>query len=264
MSQPRFVRIVIHRDGDVESRSLRLPLWAVRATLIATGTIATLVLVGAVLYAPIVRTAARVPGLQRTVARLEQENAQVRQLARTLNEVEARYAQVRAMLGGNIVPPQTRTPSERLPTAYALYAGSPGTQARYETGASVPSHWPLDEAGVITRGQVRAGSGDESHPGMDIAVPMDTPIRAAGGGLVAQTGFDPEYGLFAIINHPDGYQTLYGHASRIVVHAGDSVEAGQVIGLSGSTGRSTGPHLHFEIRRDGKSIDPRTLVKEGS
>ncbi len=261
---PRFVTIVIHRDGNVDSRTIRLPLWAVRATLIATGSIAILVLVGAVLYAPIVRTAARVPGLQRNVARLEQENAQVRQLARTLNEVEARYAQVRAMLGGNIVPPESRTPSQQLPSAYALYAGAPGAQTRYETGPSVPSHWPLDEAGVITRGQVRAGSGDESHPGMDIAVPMDTPIRAAGGGVVAQTGFDPEYGLFAIINHPDGYQTLYGHASRIVVQAGDSVEAGQVIGLSGSTGRSTGPHLHFEIRRDGKSIDPRTLVKEGS
>jgi murein DD-endopeptidase MepM/ murein hydrolase activator NlpD len=64
------------------------------------------------------------------------------------------------------------------------------------------------------------------------------------------------------LRHPAGYETMYGHASRLVAAEGDNVEAGQVIGLSGNSGRSTAPHLHFEIRRDGKSIDPLALVKE--
>ncbi|KPJ90486.1 MAG: hypothetical protein AMS18_10720 [Gemmatimonas sp. SG8_17] len=73
-------------------------------------------------------------------------------------------------------------------------------------------------------------------------------------------GDDPEYGLFVQIDHPEGYQTMYGHASRLLVSLGDSVQAGQVVGLSGTTGRSTAPHLHFEVRRDGQPIDPGAVV----
>ena len=114
----------------------------------------------------------------------------------------------------------------------------------------------------MTRGQTGEGGVDELHPGIDIAVPMGTPIRAAGGGEVGRTGRDPDYGLFVLIRHPDGYETMYGHASRILVEGGEQVGSSQVIALSGSTGRSTAPHLHFEVRRGGRSIDPRTIVKE--
>jgi murein DD-endopeptidase MepM/ murein hydrolase activator NlpD len=78
--------------------------------------------------------------------------------------------------------------------------------------------------------------------------------------MVSGVGDDPEYGLFVRIDHPEGYQTMYGHASRLLVSLGDSVHAGQVVGLSGTTGRSTAPHLHFEVRRDGQPIDPSALV----
>ena len=91
-----------------------------------------------------------------------------------------------------------------------------------------------------------------------------TMIRASGGGEVLQTGTDPEYGLFVLLQHPDGYQTMYGHLSRVAVGLSQPVGSGEVIGLSGNSGRSSAPHLHFEIRREGKSLDPLTLVKEGS
>jgi murein DD-endopeptidase MepM/ murein hydrolase activator NlpD len=79
---------------------------------------------------------------------------------------------------------------------------------------------------------------------------------------VAETGEEPEYGVFVLLDHPDGYQSMYGHASRLLATLGDTVAAGEVIALSGTTGRSTGPHLHFEIRQGGRAIDPRTLVRE--
>jgi murein DD-endopeptidase MepM/ murein hydrolase activator NlpD len=69
--------------------------------------------------------------------------------------------------------------------------------------------------------------------------------------------------LFVLLRHPAGYETMYGHLSRLVAAEGDEVQAGQVIGLSGNSGRSTAPHLHFEIRRDNKTVDPLDLVKEG-
>jgi murein DD-endopeptidase MepM/ murein hydrolase activator NlpD len=148
--------------------------------------------------------------------------------------------------------------------AVPVRATPPGAAPHYEPGPSRPSHWPLEAVGFVTRGQVRPGAPAESHPGIDIATPIETPVRASGGGTVAATGYDPDYGLFVLLRHPDGYETMYGHAARLLVAEGDDVQAGQVIALSGSSGRSTAPHLHFEIRRDGKALDPFTLVKEGN
>jgi murein DD-endopeptidase MepM/ murein hydrolase activator NlpD len=252
---------MIHRDGAVESQTYRIPVWAIRAATVTGIVILSLLLIAAAFYGPIVRAAGRVPFLTREIARLTAENEQVRQLAGRLVEMEARYAQVRTMLGGDIV--RAIPVGEIPPKAHPVLASIPGKR-QFPTGPSAPLRWPLDERGVVTRGQVTEGSGAEPHPGIDIAIPMGTPIRAAGGGTISDTGFDAEYGLFVLIAHPDGYQTRYGHASRILVSNGDEVSAGQVIALSGSTGRSTAPHLHFEIRRNGKSIDPRSAGLEES
>jgi murein DD-endopeptidase MepM/ murein hydrolase activator NlpD len=89
-------------------------------------------------------------------------------------------------------------------------------------------------------------------------------VRASGGGTVLRTGTDAEYGTFVLLQHPDGYQSMYGHLDRTTVQPGRPVNAGEVIGLSGNSGRSSAPHLHFEIRLNGQSLDPTTLVKEGS
>ncbi len=255
-----YVTIVIHRDGMPESRTVRLPIWLVRAATTAAVTVTVLVLLGAALYAPIIRLATRVPGLQEQVEQLTAENAQVMELARSLEELEERYTHMRGMLGGDVVPPRRRD-TDRLPLLHPVVAAIPG-ERRYHAGPSPPQHWPFDDRGVITRGQVYVGGDDETHPGIDIAVPMATPIRASGGGIVTGSGYDTVYGLFVVIDHPDGFQTVYGHASRVLVAPGDMVDAGQVIALSGSSGRSTGPHLHFEIRRDGQSIDPLSLLNE--
>jgi murein DD-endopeptidase MepM/ murein hydrolase activator NlpD len=262
MSQPsRYVRILIHTDGDLESRTLRLPLWFVRgaagAGIIAFGVL----LIAAALYLPLAAAAVRVPGLEREIGRLEQENGRIRELTAALDSAESRYDRIRSMLGADIVPDPVQVASA-LPVAPAIRAATPGT-ALPETGPSLPRHWPLDEAGYITRGQVGAGGREESHPGIDIAIPEGSLVRAAGGGRVAETGQDEEYGRYVLLEHPDGYQTMYGHLNRVTVRPAQPVSAGEVIGLSGNTGRSSAPHLHFEPRRDGKPVDPTGLIKEG-
>ena len=136
---------------------------------------------------------------------------------------------------------------------------APADSVDRETGPSAPSYWPLDsifQPGVLTRRQTLADGPGVQHGGVDIAVRAGTQIRAAGGGTVREAGYDVEYGWFVLIDHPDDYQTMYGHASRLLVAAQDSVDAGQVIALAGSTGRSTAPHLHFEKRRGNQLIDP--------
>lgn len=257
----RAVTIMVHRDGDLTSRSLRIPLWFARAAGVIGVTLAVVLVVSLALYAPMVRTAARVPGLNREIARLRGENEQVHQLAATLEQVEASYDQVRMMLGGDLVPARPRTYGS-APVARPIVVPEPGSAAGGTAGPSAPHRWPLDEPGFVTRGTLRSEA-DEPHSGLDIAVPAGTPIRSAGGGIVRRAGEDPEYGLFVLVAHPEGYESMYGHASRLLVQPGDSVQAGEVIALSGSTGRSTAPHLHFEILREGRAVDPRTLVREG-
>ena len=92
---------------------------------------------------------------------------------------------------------------------------------------------------------------------MDLAVPTGTPIRAALPGTVTGSQYNSSYGYYVMIDHGDGLSTLYGHNSQLLAHVGQTVEAGDIISLSGSTGRSTGPHLHFEVRANGERTNPR-------
>ncbi len=95
------------------------------------------------------------------------------------------------------------------------------------------------------------------HSGLDFGAPCGTPIKAAGTGVIISAGFNRGgYGNMTLINHGNGLSTLYGHQSSIIVSEGQSVTQGQVIGYVGSTGKSTGCHLHFEVRVGGTPVDP--------
>ena len=98
------------------------------------------------------------------------------------------------------------------------------------------------------------------HPGVDLRAGMKTLVIAARDGIVKETGTLEIYGHFIIIDHDGGYQSVYAHLNEVLVSAGETVNAGERIALSGNSGISTGPHLHFEIRRDGKPIDPSRIT----
>lgn len=98
------------------------------------------------------------------------------------------------------------------------------------------------------------------HTGLDIPAGYGTPILASGGGRVVFSGRRGAYGQTVVIDHGDGLATLYGHASKLLVKAGDVVLPQQKIALVGSTGRSTGPHLHFEVIRKGHRVEPRQYL----
>ncbi len=100
------------------------------------------------------------------------------------------------------------------------------------------------------------------HCGVDLAVPTGTDVAAAAAGEVIQSGWNGGYGISVYIRHDDGSITRYGHMSETLVCVGDKVSQGDIIGRSGSTGDSTGPHLHFEIRIDGEAVDPCNYFDE--
>ena len=99
------------------------------------------------------------------------------------------------------------------------------------------------------------------HSGIDIASPMGSPIRAAMSGRVSQVGYDDSFGNYVLISHHSGYRTFYGHMSVVRVKAGAYVGTGERIGDVGSTGLSTGPHVHFTVYKNGVTVNPRSLMR---
>ncbi len=100
----------------------------------------------------------------------------------------------------------------------------------------------------------------EFHNGVDIGAPTGTEVRAARDGTVAERGTSPILGTYVVLSHPDGWQTIYGHLSSASATLGEQVSEGATIGRVGSTGRATGPHLHFEVRHGGDPVDPEDLL----
>lgn len=127
-----------------------------------------------------------------------------------------------------------------------------------------PSQWPTDGGYVSSsfggRANPFSGYGRDWHPGIDIAVDYGTPVYASAAGYVQQAGWYGGYGRYIRLSHDFGYETAYGHMSRLAVSAGSFVKKGQVIGYVGSTGYSTGPHLHFEVIKNGEQVNPSTLM----
>jgi murein DD-endopeptidase MepM/ murein hydrolase activator NlpD len=262
--------IIVHKNGALASRQFHVRSWLARAAMITGIALAVIVVALLLSYGPILSAAARAPFLQRRVAELTRENARVDDLAAALSDAEARYAHLRGMLGARI-PPTSRDAGqfaageERLYVAPPILAHAPAPAPEAEEdGPSLPHRWPLSVASYRTRGMVSGTPNEELHPGIDLAVPEGSDVRAAGGGSVEATGNDSSYGLYVLLRHPAGYETMYGHLSRVLVSRGDDIKAGQVIALSGNTGRSTAPHLHFEVRHNGHSIDPSSVVREGT
>jgi murein DD-endopeptidase MepM/ murein hydrolase activator NlpD len=196
--------------------------------------------------------AQRAVALEAEVARLAAQEAQVAELARELDSIASAYDDLRSFFGTAVTPGTGDLwlpPTTSRPSARALPPADEGT---------LPSAWPLTQAGFLTRSPASGGS--EDHPGIDIAVPAGSYIRAAGAGTVFETGEDEIYGSYVVVDHGDGYRSLYGHASMIVARTGAVVRRGEVIALSGSSGRSTAPHLHFEVLQADRPVDPLSLL----
>jgi len=128
--------------------------------------------------------------------------------------------------------------------------------------SAMPSARPVPgyiTSGFGTRADPFSG-GQAHHMGIDFDVNYGDPVRAAAGGVVVFSGVKSGFGNVVEIDHGNGYSTLYGHNSKLIVHVGDVVRAGQVLSKAGSTGRSTGPHVHFEVHVNGRPVNPRKFL----
>lgn len=157
--------------------------------------------------------------------------------------VPLRIAQPR-MLSGADKTPATRGAGPIGP--FAMPSGMPVAARALTSGFGLRRHPIL--------------GGLRSHAGLDLAAPTGTPVVATSSGVVSADGWYGGYGLLVAVDHGGGVQTRYGHMSRLAVVAGQRVRKGEVIGYVGSTGRSTGPHLHYEMRIGGQAVNPLSTL----
>jgi murein DD-endopeptidase MepM/ murein hydrolase activator NlpD len=254
MKERRRLTLIIVPHDKLKTRSHEISYRRLKVYLGIASVLLVALLITGSMWWYLAAQAARVPGLERELARMESDQERIEELVGALAHLEAQHERVRQLLGAQVsadAQPELSPPPAQSRTRVT---------DRGELPDDIPGSWPLVQTGFIT--QEATGGAGEPHPGVDIAVPQDSYIRAAGDGVVRAAGSDEIYGRYVLVEHADGYETMYGHASQIFVMPGDVVELHEVIALSGSTGRSTAPHLHFEIRKDGNPIDPLPLLRK--
>lgn len=252
----RYLTILVVPHDERNVRRLRL---SYRRLALVAGSVA-LILVAAVLgaltWGRVAARAAQAEMLERENRRLAAENARVEEIAANLEHSEQVYRQIRAMAG---LPPDEDAeevalapvgtePDARPVERPAELGGRPGP---------TPSGWPLTLKGFVTAEY----TGRDGHTGVDIAVPVNTPVAATADGTVKQTGTDPVYGVFVVLAHADGYETMYAHNAHLLVDRDERVTRGQIIAYSGNSGQSSAPHLHYEVRRGGWPVDPTPFLR---
>ncbi|AUT46074.1 M23 family metallopeptidase [Achromobacter sp. AONIH1] len=168
--------------------------------------------------------------------------ASAEELGRQLDDIQVRLAQQ----------------SDNLKLLDAALTQRSADQARMPTAMPITDYPYLSSSYGWRRNPVTGRSA--LHEGLDFSAPPGTPILAASGGVVLESKFHPGYGNMVEIDHGDGLITRYAHASSLLVKQGQLVDRGQQIARVGSTGRSTGPHLHFEVRLAGQPLDPRLFL----
>ncbi len=154
----------------------------------------------------------------------------------------------------------TRGGDEEFRRLFASWNGTSATSvpSRPRT-VSIPSRMPLEGAGLTSSFGMRVHpvlGGRRQHKGIDLSSPIGTPIYATADGVVSRADWFSSYGLYISLDHGASLETRYGHLSRLNVAEGQTVRKGDLIGYVGTTGRSTGPHLHYEVRIAGTAVNP--------
>lgn len=257
MNPARFVTIMFVPDGAEARRGYRMRLWVLKAALWALAVL----LVGQVFffafYADVLRRAALTDKLAAENERLLRYQYKVQMLEENMNEARQVVQQIAELAGVEYRLPE-------LPDDSTLFAAMDRTSVAMLNRSIGPDlSWPsgLPIQGFITQ-DFELDDPSRFHPGIDIACAEGTPVLAVAIGTVVYADFDSTYGLMLVVQHNDTVSTLYGHNDSLLVTVGDRVSIGSRIALSGNTGQSTAPHLHYEVRVHDEPINPLDIKYE--
>jgi murein DD-endopeptidase MepM/ murein hydrolase activator NlpD len=196
--------------------------------------------------------------------KLETENKQLREITSKFNKIEELYTYLDKLANPPIssvskVTIDTNKNSEVSGQSVntLVFSQSISTSVIKDNSNAIPNILPVD--GWITRTFLKDVDSSQ-HNGVDFAATLGSSIKATAPGFVEEIQNDPYLGLLITINHENGFKTKYGHCSQVLINEHNYVKRGQTIALVGNTGRSTAPHLHYELIKDGVNIDPMKLL----
>jgi len=259
--------LVVPEEGRLIN--LRLPILLFRLLVGVLGLAVVGLIVVSLFYGKLMYNSSRLRKLKAENARLLEYNARVLEIERELEKNRDLATRIASAAG---IPTEKeigrgrgiRASPGELASAHLephpfwekLFPTYVGGMIPGQGTGRIPRGLPL--LGYITRGFAEEPDLFKfAHTGIDVAVKEGTAVLAAASGAVEFAGWDDTYGYLVIIDHHNGYETLYGHNSNLRVSSGDLVNQADIVALSGNTGRSTGPHLHYEIWKDGKPVDPK-------
>jgi len=250
----KYLSLMIVPDGVETPFGIKMRAWLFKTLIV----LAVLFLVAVILffafYGKIIARAALADRLEQENENLQRYKYKVGLLEDKMRDTREIVSRISQLAGVDIELPE-------LPPDSVLFAGMektpPAIMARSSTASSgIPDGLPLQ--GYMTRGFRDDSAG--YHPGIDIAAAVGTPVLATASGKVTFAGVDSVYGETIIIEHDNGISTLYGHNSELLVEEGNEVLVGGRIALSGNTGVSTAPHLHYEIRENNQPVNPLKYI----
>jgi murein DD-endopeptidase MepM/ murein hydrolase activator NlpD len=241
----RKVSLIVAPHGSSKSWTRVVPLPALLGIGVALVALLILLLVLLLQVADLAARSREVTRLRTENADLERQVARVEELQGELARLQEFETRIRRWAG-------IETSAD---PASSLASGERRWDREETLLSEIPSLSPI--RGWVSRGFER---GPEGHPGLDLVQETGTSIRASALGIVRLAGWDDTYGNLVILDHGNGFTTLYGHNESLQVKEGDLVPRGEVIARLGNTGRSSAPHLHFEIRLDDEPLDPAFLL----
>lgn len=187
------------------------------------------------------------------LAGVEYEGKKTNKLAYRM-DLDSDYSEKIGEKEGEAIPQSTREQEKKLSFVESITTPS-------DSLLHIPMGTPIE--GWATKGfSMNTPQFGGTHPGIDFAAKIGTKVKATADGKVILAGWDDTYGNLVGIDHGNGYVTYYGHNLKNLVNVSDSVHRGDVIALSGSSGRSSAPHLHYEIKKDGVPIDPKDFLNQ--
>lgn len=282
-SRKQFFSLIFVPDQEQDPKSISMSYGTGRFLLVVIVLLSIHLIMGGVGYYRVFQLEKTSQTLQEENLELKARNKKIDDIARQLQAIKMTDEKIRRAFGSTLgvqedgatsaMPPTTRanraTQSSSRGEGRPLQTSADPTQtSRYLVADErsdyydpdfLPNRLPV-EGYLTTRFQKGGWFEGRSHYGIDIAATRGTPIRAAGQGVVLLADWTPDFGNVVIISHGNGFYTYYAHALRLLVTQGTKVRRGQQIALLGSSGRSSAPHLHFEIWRDGVPIDPEQFI----
>ena len=258
--------IIIVPHDQAKTRTYNISHRLLMSLIVLTGLFLVVLAFFMATYGRLLFKADAVTHLRAENRMLRLQNTQVDSLKFELLQMQALSIQIKKMVGLDLSPADSLLVAELSEVAQssAIISGEQQFAADEEEQKrqlrAVPTMWPVE--GYVTKEFYTTGGekSDKYHPGIDIAAAKETSVKACADGVVVTSGWDETYGMIVVIDHGFDIYTLYGHNSRNGVKVGDRVVRGQTIAFVGTSGKSTAPHLHFEVRKKGLPVNPREYL----